>query len=332
MSNTSTFHPDYFLLMGIPGLEQSHLLLSIPFCIMYIIALLGNSILILVIGTNETLQQPMYLFLMMLASCDLLLSSSTVPKTLCIFWFNCHKISFNGCLVQMFSIHFNFGTESAILVSMAYDRYQAICHPLTYTTTMTRSFIRMVVVVALFRSFCIIIPFVFLLYRLPYEGSNVIEHTYCEHMSMARLATADILVNVVYGLIIAALATGVDIILIVLSYISIIRAVVRLRSSDARLKAFNTCVSHVCVIVLFYIPAFFSFISHRVGHKYVPPWVHILVANLYVLFPPMMNPIIYGVKTREIRSRVFHVVLVRLLHICIGKYAHRSSMMGPGKS
>ncbi|XP_071988989.1 olfactory receptor 52Z1P-like [Engystomops pustulosus] len=310
MSNTSTFHPDYFLLTGIPGLEQSHLLLSIPFCIMYVMDLFGNSILILVIGTNETLQQPMYLFLMMLASCDLLLSSSTVPKTLCIFWFNSHTISFNGCLVQMFFIHFNFVLESAILVSMAYDRYQAICYPLSYTITLTGTFIRKLVVFAFSRSFCFIIPLIFLLKRLPYEGSNVIEHTYCEHMSMGKLATADILVNVVFGLIIAASSSGVDLILIIISYVLIIRAVLRLRSSDARLKAFNTCVSHICVIVLFYIPAFFSFITHRVGHKYISAQFHILFANLYIIFPPMMNPIIYGVRTREIRQQVvncFHI-------------------------
>ncbi|KAM3936301.1 LOW QUALITY PROTEIN: olfactory receptor 52Z1P-like [Leptodactylus fuscus] len=306
MSNTSIFHPDYFLLKGIPGLESSHLLLSIPFCIMYLMSLLGNSILIFVIGTNETLHEPMYLFLMMLASCDVLLSSTTVPKTL-IFWFDSHAISFNGCLIQTFAIHFNFGMESAILASMAYDRYCAICHPLMYTTTLTGSFIRKIAIGALFRNFCVVLPFVFLLNRLPYEGNIVIEHTYCEHMSMARLATADILVNVIYGLIIASFISGVDLILIVISYVVIIRAVLRLKSSEARLKAFNTCVSHICVIILFYSPAFFSFIAHRVGHKYVPLKIHILVANLYVLFPPMMNPIIYGVKTREIRSRVIQM-------------------------
>ncbi|KAG9467397.1 hypothetical protein GDO78_015029 [Eleutherodactylus coqui] len=304
MSNTSSLHPDYFLLMGIPGLERSHLLISIPFCIMYIMDLIGNSILILVIGTNETLQQPMYLFLMMLATCDILLSSSTVPKTLSIFWFNSHIISFNGCLVQTFSIHFNFVVESAILVSMAYDRYCAICHPLTYTTTLTGSLIWKMVVFAILRSFCVIIPIVFLLRRLPYEGSNVIEHTYCEHMSMARLATADILVNVVYCLIVAAGSSGVDMILIIVSYVVIFRAVLRLQSSEARFKAFNTCMSHISVIILFYIPAFFSFITHRVGHKYISARFHILFANFYVLLPPMMNPIIYGVKTREIRQRV----------------------------
>ncbi|XP_077156025.1 olfactory receptor 52Z1P-like [Ranitomeya variabilis] len=313
MLNVSTFHPDYFLLTGIPGLEESHLLLSIPFCIMYAMDLLGNSILILVITRNETLHQPMYLFLVMLATCDILLSSTTVPKTLCIFWFNAHAITFNGCLVQTFFIHLNFVMESAILVTMAYDRYYAICHPLTYTSTLTGSFIRNIISLSLLRSVLTCTPFVFLLYRLPYEGSNVIEHTYCEHMSMAKLATADILVNVVYGLVIAASATGVDMILIVVSYVVIIRAVLRLRSTEARLKAFNTCVSHVCVIILFYFPAFFSFITHRVGHKYISLRFHILLANLYVNVPPMMNPIIYGVKTREIRQRV--VAIFSLVHI-----------------
>ncbi|KAG8539058.1 hypothetical protein GDO81_021532 [Engystomops pustulosus] len=319
LSNLTSFHPEYFLLTGIPGLQNLHLLLSIPLSVMYVLDLIGNSILILVIGTNETLQQPMYLFLMMLASCDLLLSSSTVPKTLCIFWFNSHKISFNGCLVQMYLIHFNFGTESAILVSMAYDRYQAICHPLSYATTVTGSLVRKMVVVGLLRSFVSITPFVYLLYRLPYEGGNVIEHTYCEHMSMARLATADILVNVVYGMTLAILATGIDLILIILSYISIIKAVARLRSSEAHAKAFNTCVSHVCVIILFYTPAFFSFIAHRVGHKYVPLQVHILVANLYVLVPPMMNPIIYGVRTREIGHQVVSMFSRRSARRCSEK-------------
>ncbi|XP_040190019.1 olfactory receptor 52D1-like [Rana temporaria] len=303
MSNSTDFHPDYFLLMGIPGLEDSHLLISIPFSIMYVLSLLGNSALVLVISANESLHQPMYIFLMMLATSDVLLSSTTVPKTLSIFWFANHQISFIGCLTEVFFVHFFFCTESAILLSMAYDRYCAICHPLTYTTTLTNSFIQKTAMVALFRSIFVITPFAFLLHRLPFQRSNVIGHTYCEHMSVARLATSNIMVNVVYGLVIAACSTGVDLVLIIISYAAIIMAVLRLPSSEARLKAFNTCVCHTCVIVLFYIPAFFSFIAHRVGHRHISQQFHIIFANLYVLVPPMMNPIIYGIKTREIRQR-----------------------------
>ncbi|XP_040195485.1 olfactory receptor 52E8-like [Rana temporaria] len=311
MWNSTSFHPDYFLLIGIPGLEDSHLLISIPFSIMYVLALLGNSMLILVISTNEILHQPMYIFLMMLAFCDTLLSSSTVPKTLSIFWFDSHEISFNGCLTEVFFIHFTFGIESSILLLMAYDRYCAICHPLTYATTLTNSFIAKATTLAVFRVFSMAVPFVFLLKRLPFKQSNVIEHTYCEHMSVAKLATADILINTVYGLMTIFTSPGADMILIVLSYAAIISAVLRLPSSEDRFKAFNTCVSHICVIVLFYIPAFFSFIAHRVGHKYISLQFHIIFANLYVLIPPMMNPIIYGVRTKEIRERTL-VIFSRL--------------------
>ncbi|KAM4608220.1 olfactory receptor 52B2-like [Discoglossus pictus] len=301
----SSFQPEYFLLMGIPGLEGSHFLLSIPFCSMYILAFVGNSLLIFIIGSNASLHQPMYVFLMVLAVTDLLLCSSTVPKTLSIFWFSSHKISFSGCLTQVFFIHFMFGIESAVLLIMAYDRYSAICYPLTYALNLTNSFIRRAIIITVTRAICIISPLVYLLKRLPYQNSNIISHTYCEHMAVARLATADILVNMVYGLIIAFFSSVVDMILIVVSYVIIVRTVIRLPSSDARSKAFNTCVSHICVILMFYLPAFFSFIAHRVGHKHISTKVHILLANLYVIVPPMMNPIIYGVKTKEIRQRVF---------------------------
>ncbi|XP_073473779.1 olfactory receptor 52E8-like [Aquarana catesbeiana] len=311
MWNSTSFHPDYFLLIGIPGLEDSHLLISIPFSIMYVLALLGNSMLILVISTNEILHQPMYIFLMMLAFCDTLLSSTTVPKTLSIFWFDSHEISFNGCLTEVFFIHFTFGIESSILLLMAYDRYCAICHPLTYAATLTNSFIVKATTIAVLRVFSMAVPFVFLLKRLPFQQSNVIEHTYCEHMSVAKLASADILVNTVYGLMTIFTSPGADMILIVLSYSAIILAVLRLPSSEDRFKAFNTCVSHICVIILFYIPAFFSFIAHRVGHKYISLQFHIIFANLYVLIPPMMNPIIYGVRTKEIRERTL-VIFSRL--------------------
>ncbi|KAG8541643.1 hypothetical protein GDO81_028543 [Engystomops pustulosus] len=296
--------------MGIPGLEESHLLLSIIFFIIYVLALMGNSTLLLVITISESLHQPMYLFLMMLSVGDILLSSSTVPKALSIFWLGSHAISFNGCLIQIFFIHFICMTESAVLLAMAYDRYIAICHPMTYVTKLTPSFIRLVMVISLARSVVIMIPVILLLRRLPYQGSNVIEHTYCEHMAMARLATASIMANIIYGMVIIICTSVIDLFLIGLSYVSIIRAVMALSTSRARHKTFSTCVSHICVIILLYVPAFFSFITHRIPHTLIPPYVHILVANLYVLVPPMMNPIIYGVRTKEIRQRI--VLLFRM--------------------
>ncbi|XP_040196072.1 olfactory receptor 52Z1-like [Rana temporaria] len=303
MSNSTTFHPDFFLLIGIPGLENSHLLLAIVFSFMYILGVAANSMLIAVISVHESLHQPMYFFLVMLAVGDLVLSSTTVPKTLCIFWFGSHEISFNGCLVQIFFIHFICMTESAILLAMAYDRYIAICYPLSYVTTLNVSFVRTVVSVSVTRSVFIMIPVILLLWRLPYQGNNVIEHTYCEHMAMARLATTSILINIIYGMVIIILTSVIDLFLIGLSYVSIVQAVMRLSTAEARHKTSSTCVSHLCVITLLYVPAFFSFIAHRIPHNSIPPYVHILVANLYVIAPPMLNPIIYGVRTKEIQQK-----------------------------
>ncbi|XP_030055156.1 olfactory receptor 52D1-like [Microcaecilia unicolor] len=306
MSNDTGSQPMTFILIGIPGLETLHPWISIPFCTMYLVALSGNLIVLRIIIIEESLHAPMYVFLAMLAVTDLVLCSTTLPKMLSIFWFNAREISFSGCLTQMFFVHVIFSFESALLLAMAFDRYVAICNPLKYSTILTNPVIAKLGLVGMMRSLCIVSPFIYLLKRLPYCRANVIPHTYCEHMGVARLACADITVNIVYGLTVALLAMGLDFVLIVVSYVLILQAVLRLPSSDARIKAFSTCASHICIILIFYIPAFFSFFTHRFGHN-IPPHVHIFLANSYLLVPPLLNPIIYGVKTKQIRKRVLRM-------------------------
>ncbi|NXS94476.1 O52B2 protein, partial [Jacana jacana] len=312
--NLTSPRPSTFTLAGIPGLEESHIWISIPFCSMYLAALLGNGVLLFVIRAERSLHQPMYLFLSMLAIADLALSTTTVPKMLALFWFGAGEISFGACLTQMFFLHFSFSAESVVLLAMAFDRFVAICYPLRYTAVLTHSAVLKAGLAALLRSFCIIFPCVFLLKRLPFCGRSVIPHTYCEHMGIARLACADISINLLYGLAVPFAAIVADLLLIGVSYVLILLALSRLPSGAARHKAFSTCGSHLCVIALFYVPAFFTVLTHRFGRE-VPHHVHILLANLYVLFPPLLNPVVYGVRTRQIKEKVVKVFVCPKSHL-----------------
>ncbi|XP_008828834.1 olfactory receptor 52Z1-like [Nannospalax galili] len=305
--NHTNLRDIWYTMTGIPGLEDVHAWLSIPICSMYIVAVVGNAFLICLIFTECTLHEPMYLFLSMLALADIFLSTVTIPKVLAIFWFQAGGISFASCVSQMFCLHFIFVVESGILLAMAFDRYVAICCPLRYTTILTPSVIGKMGIASLTRSFFICSPLVFLVYRLTYCGRNIIHHSYCEHMGIARLACGSIKVNIYYGMVMALFSVFLDVVLIIISYLLILCSVFRVPSQDARLKALGTCGSHVCVILLFYTPAFFSSLAHRFGSHKIPLHVHILLASLYVVLPPALNPIIYGIKTKQIQERAIQV-------------------------
>ncbi|CAH6792799.1 olfactory receptor 52Z1P [Phodopus roborovskii] len=305
--NYTNLRDIWYTMIGIPGLEDIHIWLSIPICSMYIVAFVGNTFLILLISTEHSLHEPMYFFLSMLALADIFLSTVTIPKVLAIFWFQARGITFAICVSQMFFLHFVFVKESGILLSMAFDHYVAICYPLRYTNILTPSVISRMGSASVTRSFFIYFPLIFLVYRLTYCGKNIIYHSYCEHMGIARLACDSIKVNIYYGMVVALFSICLDVVLIIVSYILILCAVFRIPSRDARLKALGTCASHVCVILLFYTPVFFSSLAHRFGGHSIPVHVHILLANLYVVLPPSLNPIIYGVKTKQIKERFVEV-------------------------
>ncbi|XP_037695586.1 putative olfactory receptor 52P1 [Choloepus didactylus] len=295
-----------FFLLGIPGLEHLHLWLSLPVCCLGTATIVGNLTILVIIITEPALHKPMYLFLCMLATIDLAAFFPTVPKLLAILWCGAGHISTSACLTQMFFIHAFCMMASTVLLAMAFDHYVAICHPLRYATILTDTIIARIGVVAMVRGSLLMFPCPFLIRHLSFCQSHVIPHTYCEHMAVVKLACGDTRLNRVYGLTAALLVIGVDVFCIGLSYALIAQAVLRLSSHGARTKALGTCGSHVCVILISYTPALFSFFTHRIGH-HVPPHIHILLANVYLLFPPALNPVVYGVKTKEIQERVVRV-------------------------
>ncbi|XP_029457556.1 olfactory receptor 52R1-like [Rhinatrema bivittatum] len=305
--NSTPSHPSAFILTGIPGLEAVHIWISLPFCAMYLITFFGNCIILYIIKTERSLHEPMYYFLSMLAATDLVLSTSVTPKMLALFWFNSREIYFESCVTQMFFIHCFSYIESGVFLAMAFDRYVAICNPLRHSAILSTSVIIRIGLVILIRGVFISIPFCFLLVRLPFCSNRVITFSYCGLGNVLKLACADTLINTVYAVTVSILLVGFDVTFIALSYVMILRVVFRFKSTEARLKAFSTCSSHVCVILMFYMLGFFTFLTNIFGHN-LPLYVHVIMANLYFLLPPMFNPIVYVVKTNQIRSQVLQII------------------------
>ncbi|XP_052508115.1 olfactory receptor 52A1-like [Budorcas taxicolor] len=307
-TNMSYLNPETVILIGIPGLEHVQFWIGFPFFSVCLVALLGNVILIIIIATERSLHQPMYIFLAVLAATDLGLCAAIAPKMLAIFWFGSHSMAFEACLTQLFFIHALQGMESGILLAMAFDRYIAICDPLRHASIFTPLFLVQMVLMVAIRTTVLVGILPILLKRLHIFQSVVIAHSYCEHMAVVKLAAEDVHINKSYGLFVAFAILGFDLIFVFISYILIFRAVSHLPQKEARLKAFNTCTSHIVIFLEFYILAFFSFFSHRFGH--VSPYTHIFLSTIYLLVPPALNPIVYGVKTTEIRRRVAQICIM----------------------
>ncbi|XP_032976980.1 olfactory receptor 51F2-like [Rhinolophus ferrumequinum] len=296
-----------FLLTGIPGLEDFHTWISIPFCFLYITALSGNSLILFAIVTQPSLHQPMYYFLSMLSTTDLGLSISTLVTMLGIFWFDARKISFNACLSQMFFIQLFTVMESSVLLAMSFDRLVAISNPLRYASILTDLKIAQIGVAIITRGTLILIPVQVLLKRLSFCHSHVLHHSYCFHPDVMKLSCTDTRINSAVGLTALITTAGVDSIFILLSYLLIIKTVLSIASPEERKKAFSTCISHIGAVAVFYIPLISLSFVHRFG-KWAPPYVHTLIANAYLLVPPVMNPIIYSMKTKQIRRAVLKVL------------------------
>lgn len=300
--NTSETDIATFFLIGIPGLESANIWVSIPICLMYIVAIVGNCTILFFIKMEPSLHEPMYYFLSMLAVSDLGLSFSSLPTMLRIFLFNAPGISPNACIAQEFFIHGFSAMESSVLLIMSFDRFIAICNPLRYASILTSTRIIKIGLVFSLKNVLLILPFPFTLKHLRYCKKNLLSHSYCLHQDVMKLACSDNKINVIYGLFVAL--TGIlDITCIFMSYMLILKAVLGIASQNERLKVLNTCVSHIIAVLIFYVPIISLSVIYRFA-KYSSPIVKILMADVFLLVPPLMNPVIYCVKNQQIRNLI----------------------------
>ncbi|XP_048148585.1 olfactory receptor 51G2-like isoform X2 [Corvus hawaiiensis] len=302
-SNRTGSSPLAFILTGIPGVAVSSLWVALPLCCLYLLMLLGNCCLLWAIRAEHALHAPMYQLLSMLALADLGLSLCTLPTVLAVFCVPATSLPFQACLAQMYFIHTFSAIESGVLVAMAFDRFVAICHPLRYGSVLSGSLVARAGVLIVLRGTCLVLPVAALMARMPFCRARVLSHSFCLHQDMLRLACGDVRPSSWYGLSAVILTKGLDSLAILLSYVLILRAILGTISPGARAKAFSTCICHLCAVLLFYIPLISLSVIHRFG-KHLPPLAPTLLADACLLVPPVLNPLVYSWKTKQIRRRI----------------------------
>ncbi|KAM6158722.1 olfactory receptor 51G2-like [Rhynchocyon petersi] len=290
-----------FSFISIPGLETAHIWISIPFCLMYLGALVGNAILLILVRVEQNLHEPQFYFLAMLALTDLGLSMTTMPSVMAIFWFDVRHIGLDACLTQMFFIHTLSSVESGVLVAMAFDRLVAICVPLNYTRILTHYTVACLCGAALIRGITLLSPLPFFLRTFPFCGANILSHSYCYYPDMLNLACGDVTFSSVYGLVFVICTFAVDAVFILVSYIKILGTIMNLETQERNWKSLQTCACHLCTVLVFYLPL----ISLAVLHRYTrdtSPILYTIMSNTYLLMTPLLNPLVYSLKSRQIQA------------------------------
>ncbi|XP_004455078.1 olfactory receptor 56B1-like [Dasypus novemcinctus] len=300
ISNSSKFQVSEFILMGLPGIHRWQHWLSVPFALLYLLAIGANTLILTTICQDSTLQQPMYYFLGILSVVDMGLATTIMPKILAIFWFDAKVISLPECFAQIYAIHCFVGMESGIFLCMAFDRYVAICHPLRYSSIVTNTLILKATLFMVFRNGLFVIPVPVLAAQRNYCSKNEIEHCLCSNLGVTRLACDDRRPNSICQLVLAWLGMGSDLSLIILSYILILHSVLRLNSTKAAFKALSTCSSHLILIIFFYTVVVVISVTHLAETK--DTLIPVLLNVLHNIIPPALNPMVYALRTKELRA------------------------------
>ncbi|XP_003428700.1 putative olfactory receptor 56B2 [Ornithorhynchus anatinus] len=305
-SNGSSPQVTEFILMGFPGIHSWQHWLSLPLALLYLSALLANAMILLIIWQKTVLHHPMFYFLAVLALVDMGLSTTIMPRILAMLWFNARTISLQECFFQIYAIHVFVGLESGIFLCMAIDRYVAICHPLRYPSVITEGFVLKATLFMVFRNVLLAIPLPILATKRHYCSKNEIGHCLCSNLAVTSLACDDWKINSIFQLSVAWVLMGSDVGLIIFSYTLILRAVLKLHSAEAASKALSTCSSHIILILFFYTAIVVMSITHSANKEV--PLIPVLLNVLHNVIPPALNPIVYALRTQEIKVGILKLI------------------------
>ncbi|XP_053422869.1 olfactory receptor 13C7-like [Nycticebus coucang] len=303
-----------FILLGLsahPKLEKTFFVLILS---MYLVVLLGNGVLILVTILDSRLHTPMYFFLGNLSFLDICYTSSSVPLILDSFLTPRKTISFSACAVQMFLSFAMGATECVLLSMMAFDRYVAICNPLRYPEVMSKTaYVPMAAGSWVAGSITAMVQ-TSLAMQLPFCGDNVINHFTCEILAVLKLACADISVNVISMAVANVIFLGIPVLFIFFSYVFIIATILRIPSAEGREKAFSTCSAHLTVVVVFYGTILFMYGRPKSKDPLGADKQDLadkLISLFYGVVTPMLNPIIYSLRNKDVKAAVRNLVFQR---------------------
>ncbi|XP_042645079.1 olfactory receptor 14J1-like [Tyto alba] len=310
MSNSSSI--TQFLLLAFADTQELQLLHFWLFLGIYLAALLGNGLIITAIACDHHLHTPMYFFLLNLSLLDLGSISTTLPKSMASSLQDNRAISYQSCAVQVFFFAFFLGGEFSLLTIMAYDRYVAICKPLHYGTLLgSRACVHMAAA-AWGGGFLDSLLHTVNTFSVPLCHGNVVDQFFCEIPQILKLSCSDSGYLREVGFLVAIVfVVFACFIFIVLSYVQIFRVVLRIPSEQGRHKAFSTCFPHMAVVSLFIITSFFAYLKLP---SISSPSLDLVVAVLYSVVPPTLNPFIYSMRNRELKDAVKELIQRTLFH------------------
>ncbi|XP_075597740.1 olfactory receptor 14J1-like [Balearica regulorum gibbericeps] len=303
MSNGSSI--TQFLLLAFADTRQLQLLHFWLFLGIYLAALLGNGLIITTIACDHRLHTPMYFFLLNLSLLDLGSISTTLPKSMANSLWDTRDISYAGCAAQLFLFAVFVAAEFSLLTVMAYDRYVAICHPLHYGTLLgSRACVHMAAA-AWGSGFLNALLHTANTFSIPLCQGNAVGQFFCEIPQILKLSCSHSYLREV-GLLVVSLSLAFGcFVFIVVSYVQIFRAVLRIPSEQGRHKAFSTCLPHLAVVSLFVSTAMFAYLKPPSKSS---PSLDLVVAVLYSVVPPAVNPLIYSMRNQQLKDAVWKVV------------------------